>query len=1101
MSVMVIRPERGRDDIHALIDHVLSDGAGCTEADFPDSCRGRFVILTPASLRAYVEKQVLQSMVRPEFRERLEPGMNVGVHSLASMMSSIIGNRDYGRYIRPSISMMSLRNYVAKCLNDNESLRNQVGDSFEAIDQFTKQIVELHNDGVSAEEVLALAAHQSNARLSVLGSLLQLVEQRLGKRYTFPGAAHETICAWAQRHGSNRWFYLYGFAHLNASEMRIVHTLAQYVHLTVMVGAGSDPDYLEALQRRDDGNRNTLSSIFASSASTSVCAMPDTTAEVRYAAASIKKFIADNPEISYGDVLVTSRDLGSYQAQIASEFTYQGIPINIAASSTMLDHPFADAILGLLDSATYELQPQSILRILRSGIFSRYLNLTPTAIDDIENQLNSNNPATVWIDTDIPFAAHLQKIRSLIQQAADVFRPRPSATVREALGGMVGFLTEYAHTIEGSAPVWTVIMNAFDDMVQQLGNDYFAEYVGIFARNLASTLAAQSIDSRPVSASAVDVLPMSSPLHPYRYVIVLGCSESQLPAIPHETGLLDDGERLDLSQFLTSQGKTLEAWNVLSGTVERRSGQEPLWFNGVVASATQQLSMTYPKSLRNAAQACSPYISQWETGTSDTSEIIGASKRAVPTVETEYRPLDRELAYRLFTRPDYVHRVYRTHGADPSISTRVFNASVSAIETYYRNPYEYFLKYGLKVNVANAFAFDAALEGTFYHAVLEHAVNAWIERHKNERDLNGLPPQPTATDMQELIADYSRLDRGCNQWTVLNEDPRMEVLRSSNRMRMIHRQLVDTLMDFAVDAAAQREALSSAQTMLTPTCVEQVFGNVGGTTGAWQSPYSGEQLIGRARDKEIPVALRINGKVDRIDTVIRDTNISRESAGIVVLDYKSSARTLFGKPSRNDGGRASNVYYGHELQLFTYASAAQHNSGMPVAGMFFLPIKPSATIRERIALNNQYNMLPSADDGSTSLFDEPSDDSSAQNMRIRNVWRGFDMPNSGVLIGESDETGIGIEQLSAEEFRGIADYVHGKIVGACQNILDGKLPVRPYRSLVDGRDGLAYSDVADIMAWDVLNSNIFEVETAVTLLELKEAALHMNNISEGGKAW
>ena len=37
MSVMVIRPERGCDDIHALIDHVLSDGAGCTEADFPDS--------------------------------------------------------------------------------------------------------------------------------------------------------------------------------------------------------------------------------------------------------------------------------------------------------------------------------------------------------------------------------------------------------------------------------------------------------------------------------------------------------------------------------------------------------------------------------------------------------------------------------------------------------------------------------------------------------------------------------------------------------------------------------------------------------------------------------------------------------------------------------------------------------------------------------------------------------------------------------------------------------------------------------------------------------------------------------------------------------
>ena len=171
-----------------------------------------------------------------------------------------------------------------------------------------------------------------------------------------------------------------------------------------------------------------------------------------------------------------------------------------------------------------------------------------------------------------------------------------------------------------------------------------------------------------------------------------------------------------------------------------------------------------------------------------------------------------------------MHRVYRTHGADPSISTRVFNASVSAIETYYRNPYEYFLEIRLKVNVANAFAFDAALEGTFYHAVLEHAVNAWIERHQERTRFERLT---TSAHCNRHARAYRRLfqtgSRGCNQWTVLNEDPRMEVLRSSNRMRMIHRQLVDTLMDFAVDAAAQREALSSAQTMLTPTCRASIW--------------------------------------------------------------------------------------------------------------------------------------------------------------------------------------------------------------------------------------------------------------------------------------
>lgn len=152
---------------------------------------------------------------------------------------------------------------------------------------------------------------------------------------------------WAQRHGSNRWFYLYGFAHLNASEMRIVHTLAQYVHLTVMVGAGSDPDYLEALQRRDDGNRNTLSSIFASSASTSVCAMPDTTAEVALCGSVHQEVHRGQSRNFIRCVLVTSRDLGSYQAQIASEFTYRDTDY-IAASSTMLDHPSLMRFLGLL---------------------------------------------------------------------------------------------------------------------------------------------------------------------------------------------------------------------------------------------------------------------------------------------------------------------------------------------------------------------------------------------------------------------------------------------------------------------------------------------------------------------------------------------------------------------------------------------------------------------------------------------------------------------------------------------------------------------------------------------------------------------------------
>ena len=70
MSVMVIRPERGGDDIHALIDHVLSDGAGCTEAEpvAPDSPLFKLpnVIVTPHYAPTTVESATRVSKIAAE---------------------------------------------------------------------------------------------------------------------------------------------------------------------------------------------------------------------------------------------------------------------------------------------------------------------------------------------------------------------------------------------------------------------------------------------------------------------------------------------------------------------------------------------------------------------------------------------------------------------------------------------------------------------------------------------------------------------------------------------------------------------------------------------------------------------------------------------------------------------------------------------------------------------------------------------------------------------------------------------------------------------------------------------------------------------------
>ncbi|WP_180370422.1 PD-(D/E)XK nuclease family protein, partial [Oenococcus oeni] len=43
--------------------------------------------------------------------------------------------------------------------------------------------------------------------------------------------------------------------------------------------------------------------------------------------------------------------------------------------------------------------------------------------------------------------------------------------------------------------------------------------------------------------------------------------------------------------------------------------------------------------------------------------------------------------------------------------------SISQIEKYYSNPYEYFLQYGLRLKKRNQFTVDAALSGTYYHSI------------------------------------------------------------------------------------------------------------------------------------------------------------------------------------------------------------------------------------------------------------------------------------------------------------------------------------------------------------------------------------------------
>lgn len=692
----------------------------------------------------------------------------------------------------------------------------------------------------------------------------------------------------------------------------------------------------------------------------------------------------------------------------------------------------------------------------------------------------------------------------------------PDATVRDRLKSMVMFLSDMQvnrglrdlaaegtdateRRLMRSRQVWNMVMQSFNDMVEQFGDERFADFEPTFKANMESLLRGEPSGVLPKALNAVDVVAFPTPMRPYRFVFVLGACEAQLPAVPHETGLLDDSERNVLAEVLDSHGKRVSAWLLRAATMDGKARREPIAFNLVLRHALEKITVTWPKTSEDGVQQPSAYIAA-VTGmptekragedaqdSSMWSHELDGRLIDVPRVR-DRPPLDRVLATLLFAKHE---------DRNDEQSPLVFDASVSAIEQYYTNPYDYFLQRGLGINAMRPYELDPMLEGSFYHAVLEHAVGRWMKTHPDT--------QPELHTMQDYIRDYARLHRSDaaagDRWTVLDDDPRMAVLASSNRMYAVHRQLVDTLLNMAVymdDIRSQwaggelkhgyeitdRKAVVASKRLI-PFSVEHQFGTALGKQGDW-SALSEYTLHGVTDQGEVTIPLRINGKVDRLEKIIIDDgDDGKPAAGLLVLDYKSSAKQLF-KANRAAGGRqnptvntddASTVYSGRELQLFTYARVAKQQTGLPIAGLFFLPIRRKGDGVKANAFNERYkDAMPGKplEHGLEILRDDAY--ASSWSMKLG---------DGGVLTEQWSVSRL--RRLCEEgDFEAISDFVQRRIHEACDNIMNGDLAIRPYKTLQDdsrrqARDGTTFSDYSDAIVLDLISGEAFAYDELVTV--------------------
>ncbi|MFT8914211.1 PD-(D/E)XK nuclease family protein [Lentilactobacillus hilgardii] len=209
------------------------------------------------------------------------------------------------------------------------------------------------------------------------------------------------------------------------------------------------------------------------------------------------------------------------------------------------------------------------------------------------------------------------------------------------------------------------------------------------------------------------------------------------------------------------------------------------------------------------------------------------------------------------------------------------NISISQLESFYENPYEYFLKYGLRLQEREQFELSPASTGQFFHEALDRIISMV---HEQKIDLAGLSDR----DVDDLVAE--------NVEAMVNDPDNFQyiILNSSNRMHYITLQLQATIQQMIRTMRDQQRI-----TPMRPQNTELIFGQP-----------SSKGLKGLSFELPNQKKVNVRGRIDRIDSMkVND----KRYFGIV--DYKSADKKF-------DFNQA---YIGTSMQLLTYLDVLRYN--------------------------------------------------------------------------------------------------------------------------------------------------------------------------------
>lgn len=359
--------------------------------------------------------------------------------------------------------------------------------------------------------------------------------------------------------------------------------------------------------------------------------------------------------------------------------------------------------------------------------------------------------------------------------------------------------------------------------------------------------------------------------------------------------------------------------------------------------------------------------------------------------------------------------------------------SVSQLETYYQNSFEYFLNYGLHLKKRFENELDVIQAGNYYHETFDYLVKRIKEKKLNFADL-------TEEKLGELLIEVRE---------ELKEEGRYRQLLNDPFNKYLFHKLDQTTAN-----VAHYWHSNVNKTTFRPQYSELSFGKnqkVSGLSYSWKDD-----------NKKKIVDLR--GKMDRVDLAQVNDRVLGE-----VIDYKSSAKKF-------DLGLFAN---GISMQMISYLEVLKNNNkffaqgkDLDVLGAFYQSITSSLErlSSEKMILSNyqikdlakestkklMYNGILIADEEMLDLIEPGMEKDRA----VSDLYTSVKRKVNGDISWPQNQS------FTPDQLDLLLAYNSYLIKNAGNEILSGKIELDPYS--YGQQTSLTYSDFKDIFFFDAM---------------------------------